>query len=387
MYSTKHAETPKRAAASTSGPQQHPPPQVAGRLASLDAFRGLTVAGMLLVNNVALDYRTPQQLTHAPWNKGVHFADMVFPWFLFIVGVAIPYSAASHRRKGGSAFGYHLKALKRAALLILLGCFVDSSVARQPVVGLGVLQLIGLAYLVGALLYSLPLPWRLASAGMLLVSHWAAIRLVPVPGLGAGVFNEHANIIDYINTSYLGRYHLAGLVSVVPTAALVLIGTATGDALRGSRPASWRCGLWVLSAGVAMASVGWLWSRDLPFNKPVWTASYILYTGGWGAVLLALMYLVVDVKGRRAWAFPLVVFGMNAIAGYVLPIVVKTFILQGWSWRTPNGTTQPLQQAILGSLKGWAGQVAGGWLYTFGYIAVWWLVLLLMYRKQVFLRV
>src|SRR5437016_3794637 len=138
------------------GPEPQPDPR-ARRLASLDAFRGLAIVGMLLVNNVALDTATPRPLTHAPWNGGVYFADLVYPWFLLIVGVAIPFSAGAARAKGVPSWRYDLKIVGRAVTLLLLGCLIDSSTWKYPTFDLGVLQLIGLSYLVGALLYDLPL--------------------------------------------------------------------------------------------------------------------------------------------------------------------------------------------------------------------------------------
>ena len=202
------------------------------RLVSLDAFRGLTIAGMLLVNNIALDTRTPAQLTHAPWNGGVRFADLIFPWFLLMAGVAIPFSAAGAKAKGLALWRYDLKVLGRVLALVFLGCLIDSSLAKQPLFDLNVLQLIGLAYGVASLLYALPLPRRLAVAFGLLVLHGAAIKWLPVPGIGAGAFRADANLIAHLNQTYLQPVHLDGLISVVPTSALVLIGSAFGDLLR-----------------------------------------------------------------------------------------------------------------------------------------------------------
>jgi predicted acyltransferase len=360
--------------------------QPSKRLLSLDAFRGLTILGMLLVNNAALDVATPSQLTHAEWNQGVHFADMVFPWFLLIVGVAIPYSAASRRAKGVSSARYGLRVLRRTVGLFLLGCLIDSSLAKRPVLGLGVLQLIALAYAAGALAYGLPWKYRLACAGVLLIGHWAAIRFVPVPGAGAGIFTEHTNLVNHLNEVYLEPLGLRGLVSVVPTSALVLIGTALGDLLRRPTHSRTRTGAYLSASGIALAVVGWLWNLDLPFNKPVWTASYILYAAGWGTTVLGLCYLLIDVRGWSRWAFPLVVPGSNAIFAYVAPILVKVHLLQEWAWTAADGSPVSLQESFLGFFVGHAGRIAGGWLYTFSYIGLWWLVLLAMYRRRVFLR-
>jgi predicted acyltransferase len=383
----EQAEKPGAAAVEGSPPAAQGAPEPSARLASLDAFRGLTILSMLLVNNVALDAATPRQLTHAPWNGGVHYADLVFPWFLFIVGVAIPWGAASLRRKG-TPFGVALARIARRTLsLFLLGLLIDSSLARRPVFGLGVLQLIALAYAVGALLYPLRLPWRMALAGALLVGHWAAIRFVPVPGVGTGVFTAEQNLIAYLNQAHLQAYGLKGLLSVVPTTALVLIGTACGDLLRSERLRPARRAALLGAAGAALVAAGLLWGLDLPPNKPVWTASYILLGAGTGGGVLALLFFLQDVAGCRAWAFPLVVAGSNAILAYVAPILVKIHVLQEWTWPAAGGATVPLQQAILRACVAAFGPVPGGWTYTALYLLFWWLVLLALHRRRLYLRV
>jgi predicted acyltransferase len=364
-----------------------PTPPAADRLLSLDAFRGLTILLMLLVNNAALDTATPKHLTHAPWNGGVYLADLVFPWFLFIVGVALPWSVASLRKRGGSWWGFLGKAFGRATALFLLGCLIDSSLALTPVFGLGVLQLIGLAYLLAIFFLRLPVVWRLGVAAALLVGHWATLRFVPVPGVGAGVFTEEANVVRHLNGVYLQGLGLKGLVSVVPTAAMVLIGSAVGEWLRLETVGPPRRVGGLIVGGGMLALAGWLWNLDLPFNKPVWTASYILFCAGLGMWVLALFYLVMDVWRRRWWATPLVIFGSNAIVAYVAPILVKVHVLREWTWTLPDGIKRSLEEALLLTSRAEFGKVGGGALYTAGYILVWWLVLWVLYRKRLFLRV
>jgi predicted acyltransferase len=373
----------------TGAPVRPPKPPLfpPGRLVSLDAFRGLTILGMLLVNNVALDRDTPAQLTHAPWNGGVRLADLVFPWFLLIVGVAIPYAAASEQRKGRPGWRHDLRLAGRAAALFALGCLLESSVARRPVFALGVLQLIALAYFGGALLYDLPLRRRLSVAGGLLVAHWAAIRFLPVPGAGIGVFTEEQNWISHVNSVYLAPYGLRGLLSVVPTTALVLIGTAAGDLLRSERLAPLRRLAVLGGGGLVLVCLGRLWSLSVPFNKPLWTSSYILFAAGWGAVTLGALYAVADVRGWRWWAYPLVVFGSNSIVAYVAPILVKLHFLREWGWRTAGGGFLTVQDALQQACADRFGHIGGGWVYTLGYILAWWLALFWLYRRRVFLRV
>jgi predicted acyltransferase len=356
-------------------------------LVSLDAFRGLAILGMLLVNEKEFGPATPVHLRHARWNEGVHLADMVFPWFVFIVGVAIPFAAASRRRRGGRWLAHYLRIVRRTAILFLLGALINSSYADHPLLNMGVLQLIALAYLIAALLYSVPLKPRIAVAACLLIGHWAIIRFLPIPGVGRGVFTESHNAITYLDQAYLRHYHLNGFLAAMTASALAIIGTAVGDLLRPrvERPLR-KVGVLVAS-GIGLVVVGWLWNLNVPFNKPVWTASYVVFAAGWGSIVLGIFYLVIDVKGWRGWAFPLVVPGMNAIFAFVAPTLVNLHVLREWTWRMPDGSAVALEDAFKGVFFSHFGRVSGGVLYTFCLILFWWLVLLWLYRKRVFLRV
>ncbi len=354
------------------------------RLVSLDAFRGFVIAAMLLVNNVIWNAATPRQLMHAPWGQGVTFTDMVFPWFLFAMGVAIPFSGAG-REQGGWSF--LLRVARRAAILMALGVLVDSTVYHHLTVGMGVLQLLGLAYLVGALAATLPVWARLSIAAVILAGHSVLLKFVPVPGAGAGVLTEGQNIIRYLNQTYLARYHLAGVISVAPTTALVLAGTAVGEVLC-REPLRRTANLGILcSVAAALTVGGWLWQRDLPLNKALWTSSYILFAGGLGSAVLALCYLLFDLAPLRPLAFPFAVFGANAIVVYVASILFKVHVLQEWQHRAVGGQLVSLQQAILDYLAARAGPISGAWIYTIGFIVFWWLILLVLYRHRVFVRV
>lgn len=360
---------------------------VSRRLISLDAFRGLTILLMLLVNNMALDEATPRQFLHAGWNKGIHGADLVFPWFLFCVGLSIPFSARAFRKENVPSWKYDVRVLRRTAMLIFLGCLLDGSIAHHFMLSIGVLQLIGLAYMAGAFLYDLPPLRRLMMAGFLLAGYYAAIKFIPVPGAVAGVFEEERNLINHINTMYLNPVHLRGLPSIVPTSALVLIGTVLGDVLqKKGAPDRWKMS-WLLISGILLAACGALWNASLPFNKSVWTPSYILLTAGMGTLMLDFFYFIMDVKGWKLWSRPLVFFGSNAILAYVAPILVKVLILQMWQVRNAAGRLVSVQQWLMDACFARAGRVGGGWLYTAAYIMCWWLVLWFLYRRKLFLRV
>jgi len=358
-----------------------------GRLDSVDVFRGLVITGMLLVNNAALGENTPKQLVHALFGMPPHFADLVFPWFILIMGIAIPFSSASCRRKGGTGISWLTGATRRMAMLIALGCLIDSAMAKRPTFDLGVLQLLGLAYWIGAILYGLPLIVRALAATSLLLAHWSLILYFPIPGQAAGVFTETLNAVTIINESYLTPLHLRGLVSAIPTGALALIGSIAGDLLRETNREGRTCTLPLLGMGTALALTGWVWSGIFVFSKDYWSGSYILFSGGFGIMVLSLFSLLVDAGGMAWWFFPLKVFGVNALFSYVTPIMVKLLVLREWHWTLASGTDLPLDQAFLATLKSRFGAIAGGWVYTGAYIGVWWTLAWVLYHKKIFIRV
>jgi predicted acyltransferase len=253
------------------------------------------------------------------------------------------------------------------------------------VFGLGVLQDIGLAFLVAALLVDLPAERRLVLAALFLLSHWVLLMFVPVPGGGAGLLSETHNIMAHLNRTFLQGLHLSGLLSVVPTSALVLIGSVVGDALRTSGPPA-RGAAVALVSGLVLAGLGRLWSLHMPFSKFLWTGSYVLYSAGLGTVVLGMLYWVMDVLRWRVWAFPLMPLGMNALLIYVVPILTKAHILGEWLWRMPDGSHLSLALAMQHWCFQHLGRVPGGWTYTLGYIFFWWLVALLLYKRRVFWR-
>jgi len=356
------------------------------RLMSLDAFRGFTIIAMLMVNNAGYDAAFPDQFRHAPWGKMVTFCDMIFPWFLFIVGVAIPFSAASFRSKNPSRAAYLLKALKRAILLIFFGILIDSSIGKRIAIGMNVLQLIGLAYFCAALIYELPKKTRGALIPVLLLIYGALLRWVPVPQIGAGVFEEGKTIIHFINKK-LAPYHLAGIPSVIPTTALVLIGTFIGESLKDKDASvSKKLGTLYL-AGLILTLIGIFWHFEIPMSKHIWTPSYIIFTAGVGCIVLGIFYDLIDITGYKKWAFPFIIYGMNAITAYFFSIMVRVHTVQEWFTHSATGEKITLWQAILDFWTNLAGMTIGSWLFTFSYIFFWWLVLLWMFKKKLFLRV
>lgn len=334
---------------------------------------------MLLVNNVALDALTPKTLTHADWSGAVHFADLVFPWFLLAVGVSLPFSYESVTAKGVSFARFLLKAVTRTVALVLLGWLVDSCVAHSVVIGLGVLQLIAISYLFAALFIRLSAGGRLLVAIVGMAIHWMILKVWPLPDGSVGTIAEGSNAIDHINDAYLSSLHLRGLLSVLTTGPLVLMGTILGSRLRRPEPHAWR---FLLVAALSLVGIGLALSIQMPMNKPIWTSSYVLYSAGLGTLLLGFLYLVLD-RGKLGWmAFPFLVFGSNAILAYIAPILFKTVILRNVPIEGGN-----LEDYLRQWPKDHLGVLAGGLVYTALYIAFWWMVLYLLYRRRWFLKV
>jgi predicted acyltransferase len=345
---------------------------------------------MLLVNNAVLDKYVPHPFVHAEFGRSPTLADMVFPWFLLVVGIAIPFSAAGKREQGMRAWQRGLMAVRRAVALYLVGALIDSSLWHSPYWGLGVLQLIGLAYLVARAIYVLPAFLRAIVAGGLLGFYAWALNGMAYAGFKPGAFTETHNLAHYLNENYLAAYQMQGLMSVIPTAALALIGTLIGDGLARTRdvPASRAALLFAFGSGLML--IGMVWNLYQPMSKTFWTPSYITFAAGWGTLVFFALYLVADVAGH-AWrplrwpAVPLAIFGANALIAYAGAILFKLHILQEWKiWHA--GQKMTLQGAFLDTLTSRYGTVAGGWLYMAAYLGTVWLVCAYLYRRRIFVR-
>ncbi len=324
-----------------AAPATAPPPDVAPapaataaaprRLRSLDVFRGATVAAMLLVNNPGSWGHIYAPLAHAAWN-GWTPTDLIFPFFVFIVGVAAVLSFASRRARGARRSDLVRKVVSRAAVIFAVGLVMNGFPTYD--VGsiriMGVLQRIALAYLVGGLivLYTRE-RGRVVAAAILLYGYWALQTLVPVPGTHgrAGVLEPGLDLGAWIDRTVLGARHLwiysatwdpEGLLSTMGAAATLLLGSLAGEWLRSDRSTHEKTVGLLLAGNLALA-LGLAWNAALPINKNLWTGSYAVFTAGFAAVTLAFSYWIVDVRGHGgAWTAPFVAFGTNAIAAFFL---------------------------------------------------------------------
>ena len=309
-----------------------------GRLASLDVFRGLTVAGMILVNNGSGPAYAPLQ--HAEWD-GWTPTDLVFPFFLFIVGVSITFALSKRLDEPEGRRSALFKVFRRSIVIFGLGLFLakfpffrddwhevqDPEVWRKMAATIripGVLQRIAICYLAASLIFlNTRVKGQVITLVGLLVGYWALMRYVPVPEFGPGDLARGHDLGSYLDRIllpghiYKKDYDPEGLLSTLPSIATTLLGVLAGHWLRSGRDRhEIDAGLFV--GGTACVTLGSAWGMTYPVNKALWTGSFVLLTGGLAMIGLAVCYWVVDLKGYRRWAYPFRVFGGNAIAAYAL---------------------------------------------------------------------
>jgi len=312
----------------------------AGRMVSLDVFRGLTIAGMILVNNPGTWGAIYWPLDHAEWN-GWTPTDLIFPFFLFIVGVSMTLSFAARLRRGATRGGLARHAVIRGAAIFATGFFLNAfpHFHMATVRYTGVLQRIGVCYTIAALFVLLTARRAdaegfAASAGavaaaiaVLLVGYWALMRFVPVPGYGVGNLTPEGNLAAWIDRRVmLGHlwkpmWDPEGFLSTLPAIGTALSGVLVGEWLRSAREQSRKiAGL--IGAGAAAMIAGRLLHYIFPINKNLWTSSYVIFTSGFAMILLAACMWIVDAKGWKKWAWPFLVFGSNAIAAFFFATLV-----------------------------------------------------------------
>lgn len=372
------------------------------RLLCLDVYRGLMVAGMILVDNPGSDEKAYWPIMHAKWN-GWTPADFIFPSFLFLVGISIVFSFASRLERGESRTHILWHAIRRCVILIAIGLLVNAS----PIIGLdlhtwrfeGVTQRIGLCCFVAAILEL----WsgrrgQLAALAGCLIGYWALLRFVPVPGAGLPgrdipFMDQVQNLPAWLDRKlfmghlYDGTRDPEGIIHTIPAIGTTLIGVLTGHWLKSKKDAG------KLIAGMVVAGIlgmlgGELWNRWFPINKNLWTSSFVLFSGGFALLFLSLLYWITEVKRWRGnWTMPILVFGMNAIAGFVADSLIYgpgyTFMAKG-----PGGAKMNWHEAAQAYLESAGLSTANASLvYSLGAIGICWILLWFLWRKRIFLKV
>jgi predicted acyltransferase len=346
------------------------------RLAALDVFRGATVAAMILVNNPGDWNATYAALEHAPWH-GCTPTDLIFPFFLFAVGVAITLSRRARARD------VLLRSLKLLGLGLFMAAFpaFDLAHSRWP----GVLQRIALCYLAAWFVQR-----RLGPRGQvgviagLLLGYWAALTLVPLPDGRAPNLEVGTNLTAYVDRLLLDghmwrqtrTWDPEGVLSTLPAIATTLMGVLTGGLLAQRRAPQDALRIMLLAGGLA-TSLGWAWSFVLPLNKNLWTSSYALFTGGLALLTLGLIYWLVDLRRWRAWTAPFVTFGVNAIAVFVASGLVAKLLART---RLDDGAS--FQQALhAAAFASWLPSRPASLAYALANVVFWYLVLRAMQAR------
>jgi predicted acyltransferase len=350
------------------------------RFNSVDAMRGLTVAAMLLVNNPGDWGHVYAPLSHAAWH-GCTPTDLVFPFFLFIVGVSLTLSLGPRIDAGGDHAALRRTVFVRALRIIVLGLvlhafahwFMDTRAFRP----FGVLQRIGLCFAAAGMLAIGTRPrTQWVAFGVILIGYWALLSW-------GGSLSKEGNLASRIDTALLGRFAYEfdpatgrghepeGLLSTLPAIATTLLGVRAGDWLRrGHRTRVWQAGLLALLAG-------WAWSYVLPFNKQLWTSSYVLWSGGWAMLALGAAHEFIDRRGGPALGRS---FGVNAIAAYA-GAWFMVCVLEGLHWG------EPLYRVAFQWMTPIVGPHVPSLAYALAFVGVWWLVVLVLDRRKLYFKI
>jgi predicted acyltransferase len=367
------------------------------RLLSLDVFRGATIAAMILVDN-PVDWDYPySQMRHASWN-GWTLTDMIFPFFLFIVGISTSLSIASGLEKGKSQTRLMFQIAKRTVILFVLGLLLTNFPHYHQLAYIrifGVLQRIALCYFFAALIrLKTGIHAQILCTALLLFCYWIMMAFVPVPGIGAGVLEPGQNFATYIDSLVL-KNHLwsnyppwdpEGIGTTIPAVASTLFGVLTGHWLRTQHSGDSRA-MGMMIAGLFLLALGQILDSWIPINKNLWSSSYSIFMAGWALICFALCHWIVDVKHYTKWSKGLAIFGMNPIAAYTLSILLDG-LLMIIRWQGPDRHGIRLKFFVFDHFFAlFAGPRIGSFLYSIGFMMVIFLCVWIMYRKRWFLKV
>ena len=316
-------------------------------------------------------------MEHAGW-EGFYFMDLIFPLFLFLVGLILPTIFLRRIQKGETFLQLHLHILKRTSVLILLG-LVNYGLLRfnwDTMRWSSVLGRIGICYLIASLLV-IHSNWKVQTivVFIILIGYWASAMFIPVPGYGPGVLTPEGSLMTWLDqklipgTLGLGLYDRQGILSTFTSLATTLIGVLAGYWLRSERTGKQKTTGFII-AGIVTLVAGWVWGQFFFISRNVWTSSFVLYTTGWSLLLFALFYWIIDVKGNKKWTYILVVIGMNAITIWVGQRLIDF---------------EFTSEALFLGLTKYLGIITPIFL-TFTVLMVKWLFLWFLYKQKIFLK-
>lgn len=365
------------------------------RLLSLDVFRGITILGMILVNNPGSWSHIYSPLKHAEWN-GCTPTDLIFPFFLFIVGVTTTISLSKYRVNGNKNKEVYIRLLRRSASLFLLGLFMAAfpyfnlDTARIP----GVLQRIAVVYFFTSIIFlNVKKENIIYVIVALLFSYWGIMTLIPVPGIGAPNLEPSTNIGAWLDRLLLNGHLWSGsktwdpegLLSTIPAIGTALLGVLTGYLLKSDKDKTTKTLLMFFYGNILMA-LGYVWDFWFSVNKSLWTSSYVIYTGGLALIFLAVCFWLIDVKGYKGWIKPFHIYGTNAIAVFFLSGLMAKLM---WIIKitASNGEEISLKSYIFDNIfMSVASPINASLLFAISYVLLWLFLMWLLYRKQVFIK-
>lgn len=390
------------------------------RLLSLDVFRGMTVAGMLLVNNPGTWSAIYPPLQHAPWH-GWTPTDLIFPFFLFIVGITTELSLRARRARGDDDRAILRQILKRGALIFLFGFLLSgfpfftwppalegASFGERVLHRLehwrvmGVLQRIGLAYLLGGLLtWRTSVRQQLVILTALLLGYWGLMTLVPVPDTGVPgrfVLDKPDQLLSaWLDRVVLGTDHLwvggktwdpEGLLSTLPAVGTMLCGTFAGKWIGADERSLTDRLAGLFAVGALAMMLGSMWHWVFPINKNIWTSSYVLFTAGIGAVTLATCMWLIDVQQWRRWTHPFVVYGVNPMLAFLGSGLMARCLASIWTWETAPGTRTSAQGFIFNTVfASWLPPREASFAYALAFVTVWFVILQVAWKRGFVLKV
>src|SRR5687768_2879328 len=396
------------------------PPIMRERLISLDVFRGLTVAGMILVNNPGTWSAIYPPLQHAKWH-GWTPTDLIFPFFLFIVGITTHLSLSSRRARGDADSDLIKQILRRGSIIFLLGLLMAWFPFYQwgPIEGmadpslwdrivyrvehlriLGVLQRIGIVYVFAALLtLKTSLKQQVIIVAVLLYGYWFAMTLIPIPGkdIGALLLNVPSETLQaYVDRAILGTNHIwggsvtydpEGILSTFPAIGTAMLGIMAGRWIAQPRPLADRIAALAAVGCLAMV-VGLMWNWSFPINKNIWTSSYVVFTAGMACATLATIMWIIEEHDVRWWTKPFVIYGVNPIVAFVGSGVLARIIYT--LWKVPyEGKPTAVESVIYRSVfePAFPDPRTASLAMALATVLFWLGILTILYRRKIFLKV
>jgi len=366
------------------------------RLLSLDIFRGITILLMILVNNPGSWSHIYSPLRHAKWN-GCTPTDLVFPFFLFIVGVTTAFSLGKIKESGHDLKPVIFRLVRRSATLFFLGLLLggfpsyDLSTIRIP----GVLQRIAVVYLfTGIIFMTMKKENLIYFFSFLLLLYWGLMTLIPVPGVGYANLEPTTNLAAWIDRIILGNHvwrgtkvwDPEGILSTIPAIGTALLGVLTGYWIKSNNDKTTKT-VWMFFYGIVLMALGYIWDFWFPINKSIWTSSYVVYTGGLALVFLAFCYWLIDVQGKQWWIKPFHIYGMNAITVFFLSGIMGRLL---YMIKVENSLGEEI------TLKTYIYQeifltifspINASLMYAISFILLWLFLMWLLYRKNIFIKV